>query len=67
MNLKTIKSWNPFAFLTKPPLTDTQILKYDLSLLLSEITQEIHELEITKIQLIHQKNGLVASLKYLEK
>ena len=64
--IATIKSINPFAWLTRPPLTHCQILLHDLSLELSKLREEQLEVLLDYTDICHRVASLEQQIKLVQ-
>lgn len=61
-----LSSWNPFAWFSQPPMTDSQIRLYDLNRGIEDVDYQLFENMLEKINLENKRRGLREQEEYIQ-
>lgn len=62
----SISSFNPIAWLNKPPMSEKEILIYDLNQKRSTLNLQLRKTQMIVIDLNHQYDNVAAQLDYVK-
>jgi len=62
----SITSFNPIAWLTKPPMSEKEIRLYDLTQHRSNLYLQLREIALENIDISHQLESVAAQIEYIK-